>query len=140
MNGQPALIPPSPIPSKVLIDLQLHIYDIRYPPNNLHPAPNPSHKHHKSTSPYLSFPEYSPSIVPDFDLCPDLGLLASASEERVQLFSLASGKHVDCPLSRYRSVEPIESLCFEGGGLRGSSDSTPGLLVCGGDRVDEWVW
>ncbi|RJE22769.1 hypothetical protein PHISCL_04914 [Aspergillus sclerotialis] len=55
----------------------LRMYDIRFPPNGLQRSPNPMHHRHISTRPYLTFPDYSPSFFPDFDLCPELGLLAS---------------------------------------------------------------
>lgn len=53
------------------------MYDIRYPPNNLQRNPNPNAKHHASTRPYLNFSNHSPEIIPDFDLSPELGILAS---------------------------------------------------------------
>jgi len=55
------------------------MYDIRYPPNNLQRNPNPNAKHHTSTRPYLNFSNHSLEIIPDFDLSPELGILASGS-------------------------------------------------------------
>ena len=59
---------------------ELQMYDIRFPPNGLQRRPNPAKKHHTSTKPYLTFTDYSPSIIPDFDLCSELGLLASGKQ------------------------------------------------------------
>ena len=55
------------------------MYDIRYPPNNLQRNPNPNKSHHTSTRPYLTFSTNYPevNITPDFDISPELGLLAS---------------------------------------------------------------
>lgn len=56
------------------------MYDIRFPPNGLQLRPNPAKKFHTSTKPYLTFTGYSPSIIPDFDLCSELGLLGSGKQ------------------------------------------------------------
>ena len=53
------------------------MYDIRYAPNGLQRKPRPNHPHHTSTRPYLSFSDFSPEVIPDFDISPELGLLAS---------------------------------------------------------------
>ncbi|KAE8152452.1 hypothetical protein BDV25DRAFT_137901 [Aspergillus avenaceus] len=119
----------------------LKMYDIRYPANGLQRNPNPNNKHHTSTKPYLSFSDYSPEIIPDFDVSPELGLLASASDERkIQLFSLRTGEQVSSPLSRYQYEHPISSVCFESGDGSSHGPQTPTILVCAKDTVDEWVW
>lgn len=53
------------------------MYDIRYPANGLQRNPQPNKKHHTSTKPYLTFADYSPEGIPDFDISLELGLLAS---------------------------------------------------------------
>ncbi|KAL4884383.1 hypothetical protein BJY04DRAFT_182363 [Aspergillus karnatakaensis] len=120
----------------------LQMYDIRYPPNNLQRNPNPNAKHHTSTVPYLSFSDPSPSIIPDFDVSPELGLLASASstEQTIQLFSLRTGEQIISPLTRYRYRDSIRSVCFEAGGRSTHGPQTPSLLVCSEATVDEWNW
>lgn len=55
------------------------MYDIRFPLNGLQRHPNPLDKRHTSTKPYLTFSDYSPSFFPEFDLNPELGLLASGN-------------------------------------------------------------
>lgn len=64
-------------PNPGLTRFQLKMYDIRFPPNGLQRNPNPHNKHHTSTTPYLTFPEYTPDFIPDFDISSELGLLAS---------------------------------------------------------------
>ncbi|KAB8074189.1 hypothetical protein BDV29DRAFT_174128 [Aspergillus leporis] len=119
----------------------LKMYDIRYPPNGLQRNPNSNNKHHTSTKPYLSFSDYSPEIIPDFDVSPELALLASASDERkIQLFSLRTGEQVATPLSNYRYEHPISSVCFESGYRSLHGPQTPSILVCAKDTVDEWIW
>ncbi|KAI9372006.1 hypothetical protein BJX61DRAFT_534342 [Aspergillus egyptiacus] len=119
----------------------LQMYDIRYPPNGLQRNPNPNNKHHTSTRPYLTFADYSPEIIPDFDLSPELGLLASASDDRkIQLFSLRTGNQVFSPLTTYQYRDPITSVCFESGGQSSHGPQTPSLLVCSEAVVDEWNW
>ncbi|KAJ1714877.1 hypothetical protein NYO67_3011 [Aspergillus flavus] len=119
----------------------LKMYDIRYPANGLQRNPNPNSKHHTSTKPYLSFSDYSPEIIPDFDISPELGLLASASDERkIQLFSLRTGEQVPSPLSKYQYDHSISSVCFESGNGSLHGPQTPSILVCAKDTVDEWIW
>ncbi|KAL4872730.1 hypothetical protein BDV12DRAFT_161426 [Aspergillus spectabilis] len=119
----------------------LQMYDIRYPPNNLQRNPNPNAKHHTSTRPYLSFCDTSSEIIPDFDISPELGLLASASTDRtIQLFSLRTGEQVISPLTRYQYRNPIQSVCFEAGDQPSHGPQTPSLLVCSEATVDEWNW
>ena len=56
------------------------MYDIRYPLNGIQRNPKPTNPHHTSTKPYLTFPEYSPeTITPDFDISPELQLLANGT-------------------------------------------------------------
>ncbi|KAL2853049.1 WD40-repeat-containing domain protein [Aspergillus pseudodeflectus] len=119
----------------------LQMYDIRYPPNGLQRNPNPNHKHHTSTRPYLSFLNDAPEFIPDFDVSPELGLLASASDDhKIQLFSLRTGEGVISPLTKYQYRDPITSVCFESGGLSSHAPQTPSLLVCSEATVDEWIW
>ncbi|KAH1955857.1 hypothetical protein KXV37_006723 [Aspergillus fumigatus] len=119
----------------------LQMYDIRYAPNGLQHNPRPNHPRHTSTRPYLSFFDYSPEVIPDFDISPELGLLASASDERkVQLFSLRTGEQVSSPLTKYQYANPISSLRFESGDGSPHGPLTPTLLVCSSATVDEWVW
>ncbi|KAH8431885.1 uncharacterized protein LDX57_009535 [Aspergillus melleus] len=119
----------------------LHMYDIRFPPNGLQRNPNPHNKHHTSTKPYLTFPEYRPDYIPDFDISSELGLLASASDERkIQLFSLRTGSQVLSPLSKYQYQHPISSVCFEPGDGSVHGPQTPSILVCSKATVDQWIW
>lgn len=120
----------------------LQMYDIRYPPNNLQRNPNPNAKHHTSTRPYLNFSNHSLEIIPDFDLSPELGILASASSDdrTVQLFSLRTGDQVVSPLRRYQYPDSIKSICFESGNSSPHGPQTPSLLVCSEATVDEWNW
>ncbi|KAL4763534.1 uncharacterized protein BDW70DRAFT_13786 [Aspergillus foveolatus] len=125
----------------------LQMYDIRYPPNNLQRNPNPNKNHHTSTRPYLTFSTNYPevNITPDFDISPELGLLASASptdrDRTVQLYSLRTGEQVASPLTRYRYRDSIRSVCFESGNRSAAHGSqTPSLLVCSEATVDEWKW
>ncbi|KAL3439016.1 hypothetical protein BDV09DRAFT_157928 [Aspergillus tetrazonus] len=125
----------------------LQMYDIRYPPNNLQRNPNPNKSHHTSTRPYLTFSTNYPevNITPNFDISPELGLLASASptdrDRTVQLYSLRTGEQVASPLTRYRYRDSIRSVCFESGNQSAAHGSqTPSLLVCSEATVDEWKW
>ncbi|OJZ92488.1 hypothetical protein ASPFODRAFT_262558 [Aspergillus luchuensis CBS 106.47] len=119
----------------------LQMYDIRYPANGLQRNPQPNKKHHTSTKPYLTFADYSPEGIPDFDISLELGLLASASDERkIQLFSLRTGSQVSSPLSGYQYANPISSVCFEPGDGSLHGPQTPSLLVCAQATVDEWIW
>ncbi|PWY94901.1 hypothetical protein BO94DRAFT_213279 [Aspergillus sclerotioniger CBS 115572] len=119
----------------------LQMYDIRYPPNGLQRDPQPNKKYHTSTKPYLTFSDYSPDVIPDFDISLELGLLASASDERkIQLFSLRTGQQVPSPLSGYQYKNPISSVCFEPGDGSLHGPQTPSLLVCAQATVDEWIW
>ncbi|KAJ5820376.1 hypothetical protein N7474_005967 [Penicillium riverlandense] len=121
----------------------LQMYDIRYAPNGLQRKPKPNSRSHTSTRPYLTFPEYEPDSIQDFDVSNELGMLASASDEhKIQLFSLRTGAQVASPLSKYRYPQPIHSLCFESseGALNRHAPQTPSLLVCAGATVDQWTW
>ncbi|KAL4999255.1 hypothetical protein BDV10DRAFT_184420 [Aspergillus recurvatus] len=124
----------------------LQMYDIRYPPNNLQRNPNPNKDRHISTRPYLTFSTNfnEVNITPDFDISPELGLLASASptdsDRTVQLYSLRTGEQVVSPLTRYRYRDSIRSVCFESGDQSAHGSQTPGLLVCSEATVDEWNW
>ncbi|KAF7173522.1 hypothetical protein CNMCM5623_005754 [Aspergillus felis] len=119
----------------------LQMYDIRYAHNGLQRNPRPNHPRHTSTRPYLSFSDFSPEVIPDFDISPELGLLASASDERkVQLFSLRTGEQVFSPLTKYQYANPISSLRFESGDGSLHGPQTPTLLVCSSATVDEWGW
>ncbi|KAL4979405.1 hypothetical protein BDW66DRAFT_102319 [Aspergillus desertorum] len=124
----------------------LQMYDIRYPANNLQRDPNPNRNHHTSTRPYLTFSTNCPevNITSDFDISPELGLLASASPTdndcTVQLYSLRTGEQVFSPLSKHRYRDSIRSVCFESGDQSAHGPQTPSLLVCSEAMVDEWNW
>ncbi|KAL4802752.1 hypothetical protein BDV18DRAFT_60752 [Aspergillus unguis] len=119
----------------------LQMYDTRYPPNNMQRNPNPNAKSHTSTTPYMSFSTSASDIIPDFDISPELGILASEdSQRKIQLYSLRSGEQVVSPLTRYRYADSIKSICFESGGQSVHGSQTPSLLVCSEATVDEWKW
>ncbi|KAJ5103876.1 hypothetical protein N7532_004405 [Penicillium argentinense] len=121
----------------------LQMYDIRFAPNGLQPKPKPTSPSHTSTRPYLTFPEYSPDIISDFDVSGELGLLASASDDRrIQLFSLQTGDLIPSPLSKYQYSNPINCVSFEPseGGVAICGPQTPSLLVCAKATVDQWAW
>lgn len=141
---------------------QLQMYDIRFAPNGIQRKPKPNAHHHTSTRPYLTFPDYSPDVIPDFDVSTELNLLASgtfhflsssknkridiffctASDNRqIQLFSLHTGAEVSSPLSKYRYSYPITCVCFESSeGSHRQGPQTPSLLVCSNATVDQWIW
>lgn len=56
---------------------QLQMYDIRFAPNGIQAKPKPNARNHTSTRPYLTFPDYSPDVIPDFDVSTELSLVAS---------------------------------------------------------------
>ena len=58
-------------------DFQLQMYDIRFAPNGIQRKPKPNSHYHTSTRPYLTFLDYSPDVIPDFDVSTELSLLAS---------------------------------------------------------------
>lgn len=139
------------------------MYDIRFAPNGIQRKPKPNAHHHTSTRPYLTFPDYSPDVIPDFDVSTELSLLASgtsnplslspgsisltalctASDNRqIQLFSLHTGTEVSSPLSKYRYPYPITCVCFESseGMPHHQGPETPSLLVCSNATVDQWIW
>ncbi|KAJ5167724.1 uncharacterized protein N7482_003318 [Penicillium canariense] len=121
----------------------LEMYDIRFAANGLQHKPKPLARSHVSSHPYLSFPDFAPDAIPDFDVSAELGLLASASDDRtVQFFSLNTGNPVPSPLSKYRYPCPITGLCFEAseGVLNQQGPQTPSLLVCSQATVDQWIW
>ncbi|RAK74846.1 uncharacterized protein BO72DRAFT_190300 [Aspergillus fijiensis CBS 313.89] len=119
----------------------LQMYDIRFPPNGLQPKPQPTSKKHTSTRPYLTFQDFKPQVIPDFDISLELGLLASATDTgKIQLFSLRNGEQVTSPLSNYQYADPIASVCFESGDAPFQGPQTPSLLVCAQATVDEWIW
>ncbi|OJJ47948.1 hypothetical protein ASPZODRAFT_131562 [Penicilliopsis zonata CBS 506.65] len=119
----------------------LEMYDIRFPPNGLQRNPKPLSHRHTSTRPYLRFEDFSPEIIPDFDISPELGLLASASDERkIQLFSLRTGYQVSSPLSNHQYDHSISCVHFETGDVSLHGPKTPSLLVCARATVDQWIW
>lgn len=73
------------------IRAQLQMYDIRYAPNGLQRKPKPNSRSHTSTRPYLTFPEYEPESIQDFDVSNELGMLASGASFIVPPRFLASG-------------------------------------------------
>lgn len=134
------------------------MYDLRYAPKNLDKQLNTlyskqkhhHHHHHRkpnraSTKPYMVFPQdrshtwSTNTSTLDFDLNTELGLLATASETGVVLYSLQTGEEVPStsPVSQYRYPEAVSALAFDSVYGRGQ---IPGLLVCAGNRVDEWSW
>lgn len=133
------------------------MYDLRYAPTNLekhlttlYSKRNPRNPHQRqkpnraATKPYLVFPQdkshtwSTNTSTLDFDLNAEVGLLAKASETSIVLYSLQTGEEIPStyPVSQYRYPEPISALRFDSV----SSGRTPGLLVCAGNRVDEWNW
>lgn len=64
---------------------QLQMYDIRFAPNGIQRKPKPNAHHHTSTRPYLTFPDYSPDVIPDFDVSTELNLLASGKSQFLSL-------------------------------------------------------
>ncbi|CAI7604868.1 unnamed protein product [Penicillium pancosmium] len=143
----------------------LQMFDIRFAPNGLQRKPKPTSPSHTSTRPYITFPDYSPEIISDFDVSPELGLLASgiypspspifsccdfltrpfllASDDRkVQLFSLQTGQLVPSPISQYQYPHAINCVSFESseGDVGMGGPQTPSLLVSSKATVDHWVW
>ncbi|KAJ5385897.1 hypothetical protein N7509_008438 [Penicillium cosmopolitanum] len=121
----------------------LQMFDIRFAPNGLQRKPKPTSPSHTSTRPYITFPDYSPEIISDFDVSPELGLLASASDDRkVQLFSLQTGELVPSPISQYQYPHPINCVSFESseGDVGMGGPQTPSLLVSSKATVDQWAW
>ncbi|KGO75103.1 hypothetical protein PITC_069730 [Penicillium italicum] len=113
----------------------LRLYDLRFAPNAL--------KHHDSSKPYLTFPEFSSLPFPTFDLSTELGLLASPSQDcKIQLFSLQTGLQVSSPLTGHHYSSPPSCVRFEYGNdtpeWRGPHG--PSLLVGTDDLVEQWTW
>lgn len=52
------------------------MYDIRFVAGGLQHKPKPMSGSHISSRPYLSFRDFAPEEIPDFDVSIDLGLLA----------------------------------------------------------------
>ncbi|KAL2002200.1 hypothetical protein VTN02DRAFT_463 [Thermoascus thermophilus] len=123
----------------------LQMYDIRYPANGLQSRPKPGSPHHTSTKPYVSFPEHSNStrfnVYNDFDVSPELGLLAAVTDDsKLQLFSLLHGTVVDSPASSYRRDRSISCIRFESGEWPVLGSHVPRLLLGTGPVVEEWTW
>lgn len=74
---------------------QLQMYDIRFAPNGIQRKPKPNSHHHTSTRPYLTFLDYSPDVIPDFDVSTELSLLASG----MYLFSSSQVEPTDTKAS-----------------------------------------
>ncbi|KAK2770345.1 hypothetical protein FQN53_005569 [Emmonsiellopsis sp. PD_33] len=75
----------------------LHMYDLRFAPNGIATHPQPNNYHHTSTKPYLSFPDFATENISNDELAvsPELDLLAcTSSSNKIQLFSLSTGKLV----------------------------------------------
>ncbi|KAJ5924403.1 hypothetical protein N7466_008590 [Penicillium verhagenii] len=120
---------------------KLQLYDIRFAPNGLQRKPNPMSSSHTATRPYLSMQNYSPNTVPGFDVSPELSLLASASDKKVQLFSLRSGTEVSSPLTEYEYSHQVSCVRFEDSEkVSARGPRAPSLLVCAGTVVDQWAW
>ncbi|KAJ5143736.1 uncharacterized protein N7515_002523 [Penicillium bovifimosum] len=112
----------------------LRMYDLRFAPTASAYSPTP---------PYLPFPDYSSPPSPNFDLSPELGLLANPTQDcQVQIFSLQTGRQVDSPLKGHRYSELPTCVRFEYGNdtpeWRGPQ--APTLLVGAGDVVEQWTW
>ncbi|KAJ5542407.1 hypothetical protein N7461_008410 [Penicillium sp. DV-2018c] len=112
----------------------LRMYDLRF-------APTASNR--SFTTPYLTFPDYGLSALPNFDLNAELGLLAHPSHDcRVQIFSLQTGRQVLSPLMGHRYASPPTCVRFEYGNdapeWRGPH--APSLLVGAEDIVEQWTW
>ncbi|KAJ9192478.1 hypothetical protein DTO027B5_5498 [Paecilomyces variotii] len=119
----------------------LQIYDIRYPANGLQTRPKPTSHRHSSTKPYITFPEYSSETICDFDVSPDLGLLAAVIEDhKPELFSLRTGQIVPSPLQEARQRGQTRAVLFESGDWPALGTHTPRLLVNDGPTVQEWTW
>ncbi|KAJ5916193.1 hypothetical protein N7504_000208 [Penicillium tannophilum] len=120
----------------------LQIYDIRFAPNGVQRRPNPITKSHTASRPYLTFQGYSPSAVPQMDICEELGLLANGSDnQKVQLFSLRTGVEVASPLGDHKYSHPIEALRFGNGEeISAGGTGVPSLLIGSNKRIDEWRW
>ena len=140
------------------------MYDIRFTAKGLQRKPKPLTGSHTSSRPYLSFGDFSPEQIPDFDVSTELGLLAcgkrspsyhsftssfsntshysAADDRKIRFFSLNSGNLVPSPLSKAHYNRPITGLCFEATGEITSSHGpqTPSLLVCSQASVDQWIW
>lgn len=139
------------------------MYDIRFASENLQHKPKPMSRSHISSRPYLSFRDFSPEEIPDFDVSTELGLLAcgkisplsfalmfpfsncfhslASDDRKVRFFSLNTGKPVRSPLLRSPYTRPITGLCFEATGeMSPLGPQTPSLLVCSQAAVDQWVW
>ncbi|KAJ5093133.1 hypothetical protein N7456_008994 [Penicillium angulare] len=120
----------------------MQMYDIRYAPNGIQSKPRPLSSSHTSTRPYLTFPGYVPNTNSNFDVSPELGLLASASDHgKVQLFSLQNGTQVASPLAEAEYTEPISCVRFDSSEeMDINGPQTPSLMVCSRATVDEWAW
>ncbi|PGH23159.1 hypothetical protein AJ80_02793 [Polytolypa hystricis UAMH7299] len=80
----------------------LRMYDLRYTPTGIHRFPKPTKPSHTCTKAYLTFPDYSNDFPThnDVDVCSELGLLACGSDSnRIQLFSLSTGRLIPSPNS-----------------------------------------
>ncbi|KAL2013391.1 hypothetical protein VTN00DRAFT_916 [Thermoascus crustaceus] len=123
----------------------LQMYDIRYPANGLQSRPKPGSPDHTSTKPYVSFPEYSHStrfnVYNDFDVSPELGLLAGVTDDsKLRLFSLLDGTVVNSPASSYQHDRSISCVRFESGEWPVLGSHVPRLLLGTGPVVEEWTW
>lgn len=124
----------------------MSIYDIRF-------AQRPSMKNARNM-PLIRFPDYrnTASIQIGLDVDPELGVVAAASEDRAQaqdgrlyLYSLHSGKQLDCPsLAQVRIGRVLKAVVFQ----RMPWEDTPSLYVGVGHEVhkfslgklvDEWT-
>ncbi|KAL1867213.1 hypothetical protein Plec18167_008754 [Paecilomyces lecythidis] len=119
----------------------LQIYDLRYPANGLQTRPKPTSHRHSSTKPYITFPEYSSETICDFDVSPDLGLLAAVvRDHKPELFSLRTGETVTSPLKKAHHRSQTRAVLFESGDWPALGTHTPRLLVNDGPTVQEWTW
>lgn len=138
------------------------MYDIRFKAEGLQHKPKPMTRGHISSRPYLSFRNFYPEEIPDFDVSTELGLLAcgkisplylkltslsshyfhypASDDKKVRFFSLNTGKPVSSPLLKFPYARPVTGMCFEAIGMSSHGPQTPSLLVCSQASVDQWVW
>ncbi|KAJ5887552.1 hypothetical protein N7495_007593 [Penicillium taxi] len=128
----------------------LNMYDLRFAKNGVQDNPLPLTKKHTSTRPYLEFPEYAKnshdtnSFLLDFDVSPELGLVASVGRGNAPvLFSLQTANAIPSPISQstsYAGIDPtkVKFESFEEGDF--NAPKTPTLLAWSKQVVDQWSW
>ncbi|EED15137.1 hypothetical protein TSTA_045930 [Talaromyces stipitatus ATCC 10500] len=124
------------------------MYDLRYAKRE---TKNNRKKHHRgrdvpSTKPYLVFDNYAPQIHHTIDINKELGLLASATQDRqnIGFYSLADGSIVPSPTS-LRGPTPdthgnITQIRFEEYQYPMHQRQAPRLLYSQGANIIELAW